>query len=39
LLALSATPALHAFGLTLLVGIGAVLCASPLLRRPPEVAP
>jgi predicted exporter len=34
LLSLSATPALHAFGLTLLLGIGAVWLLSPLLRRP-----
>lgn len=43
LLALSSTPALHAFGLTLLVGIGLVWAGSPWLRRPPapaaEVAP
>lgn len=32
LLALSATPALHAFGLTLLIGIGAVWLLSPCLR-------
>lgn len=32
LLALSATPALHAFGLTLLLGIGLVWIISPLLR-------
>lgn len=35
LLALSATPALHAFGLTLLIGILLVWMASPLLRRVP----
>jgi predicted exporter len=34
LLGLSATPALHAFGLTLLLGIGAVWLLSPLLCRP-----
>lgn len=35
LLALSTTPALHAFGLTLLIGILLVWAASPWLRRPP----
>ena len=34
LLGLSATPALHAFGLTLLLGIGAAWLLSPLLCRP-----
>lgn len=34
LLALSATPALRAFGLTLLLGIGLVWLLSPLLRPP-----
>ena len=34
LLALSTTPALRAFGLTLLVGIGLVWLISPLLRSP-----
>lgn len=34
LLALSSTPALHAFGLTLMIGIAAVWALSPLLRRP-----
>jgi predicted exporter len=37
LLALSATPALHAFGLTLLFGIGLVWLLSPLFR--PHVRP
>jgi predicted exporter len=37
LLALSATPALHAFGLTLLFGIGLVWLLSPLFR--PHVPP
>jgi predicted exporter len=36
LLALSTTPALHAFGLTLLIGILLVWGASPWLRRPPS---
>ncbi|MFT3761463.1 MAG: hypothetical protein QM761_02400 [Pseudoxanthomonas sp.] len=36
LLGLSATPALRAFGLTLLLGIGAVWLLSPLFRPPPE---
>ena len=35
LLALSSTPALHAFGLTLLLGVGLVWAGSPWLRRPP----
>jgi predicted exporter len=40
LLALSNTPALHGFGLTMLVGVGAVLGLSPLFRPPPrEAAP
>lgn len=34
LLALSSTPALHAFGLTLMIGIAAVWAVSPWLRRP-----
>lgn len=34
LLALSSTPALHAFGLTLMIGIAAVWALSPWLRRP-----
>jgi predicted exporter len=34
LLALSSTPALHAFGLTLMIGIALVWAASPCLRRP-----
>lgn len=38
LLALSSTPALHAFGLTLLVGIAAVWAASAWLRKPPAGA-
>lgn len=33
LLALSSTPALHAFGLTLMIGIAAVWALSPLVRR------
>ena len=33
LLALSATPALRAFGLTLLLGIGLVWIISPLFRQ------
>ena len=33
LLALSSTPALHAFGLTLMIGIALVWALSPLLRR------
>jgi predicted exporter len=33
LLALSSTPALHAFGLTLMIGIALVWAASPCLRR------
>ncbi|WP_334179899.1 MMPL family transporter [Pseudoxanthomonas sp.] len=36
LLALSATPALRAFGLTLLFGIGLVWLLSPLFRPPPD---
>lgn len=36
LLALSATPALRAFGLTLLLGIGLVWLLSPLFRPPAE---
>ena len=36
LLALSATPALHTFGLTLLLGIGLVWLLSPLLRAAPD---
>lgn len=40
LLALSSTPALHGFGLTMLVGVGAVWGLSPLFRPPPrEAAP
>jgi predicted exporter len=40
LLALSNTPALHGFGLTMLVGVGAVWGLSPLFRPPPrEAAP
>ncbi len=38
LLALSSTPALHAFGLTLMVGIAAVWALSPCLRRMPAEA-
>lgn len=38
LLALSSTPALHAFGLTLMIGIAAVWALSPLVRRPPVEA-
>ena len=39
LLALSSTPALHAFGLTLMVGVAVVWLGSPCLRRPaPERA-
>ncbi|MCG2594668.1 hypothetical protein LZ009_17965 [Ramlibacter sp. XY19] len=39
LLALSSTPALHAFGLTLMVGVAVVWLGSPCLRRPaPEAA-
>ena len=39
LLAMSSTPALHAFGLTLMVGVAAVWLGSPCLRRPaPEPA-
>ncbi|MDB5857879.1 MAG: hypothetical protein JWQ76_1568 [Ramlibacter sp.] len=39
LLALSSTPALHAFGLTLMVGVAVVWLGSPCLRRPaPEPA-
>lgn len=34
LLALSSTPALHAFGLTLMIGVAAVWALSPWLRRP-----
>ena len=36
LLGLSATPALRAFGLTLLFGIGLVWLISPLFRPPPH---
>ena len=43
LLALSSTPALHAFGLTLLLGIGLVWLISPLFRplhcTPPDPVP
>ncbi len=39
LLGLSATPALRAFGLTLLFGIGLVWVISPLFRPPPHDAP
>ncbi len=39
LLGLSATPALRAFGLTLLFGIGLVWLLSPLFRPPPEHPP
>ena len=39
LLGLSATPALRAFGLTLLFGIGLVWLLSPLFRPPPESPP
>ena len=39
LLGLSATPALRAFGLTLLFGIGLVWLISPLFRPPPHAAP
>jgi predicted exporter len=39
LLGLSATPALRAFGLTLLFGIGLVWMISPLFRPPPHDAP
>ena len=39
LLGLSATPALRAFGLTLLFGIGLVWLISPLFRPPPHDAP
>ena len=38
LLALSQTPALHGFGLTMLVGVGAVWLLSPLFRPPPRDA-
>jgi len=38
LLALSSTPALHAFGLTLLVGIALVWAASAWLRKPSQGA-
>ena len=38
LLALSQTPALHGFGLTMLVGVGAVWALSPLFRPPPRDA-
>lgn len=38
LLALSQTPALHGFGLTMLVGVGAVWLLSPLFRPPPQDA-
>jgi predicted exporter len=34
LLALSSTPALHAFGLTLLLGVALVWALSPWLRQP-----
>lgn len=37
LLALSSTPALHAFGLTMMLGVLLVWAASPVLRRPPAV--
>lgn len=39
LLGLSATPALRAFGLTLLFGIGLVWLISPLFRPPPHDVP
>jgi predicted exporter len=39
LLALSATPALHAFGLTLLLGIGSVWALSPFFRPHANHAP
>ncbi len=39
LLGLSATPALRAFGLTLLFGIGLVWLLSPLFRPPPDPSP
>lgn len=39
LLALSETPALHGFGLTMLVGVGAVWGLSPLFRPWPREAP
>jgi predicted exporter len=39
LLALSSTPALHAFGLTLMVGVGVVWLGSPCLRRAPAKEP
>lgn len=39
LLALSSTPALHAFGLTLMIGIVLVWAGSPWLRRAPPGAP
>lgn len=39
LLALSSTPALHAFGLTLMIGIAVVWAGSPLLRREPAGKP
>lgn len=39
LLALSSTPALHAFGLTLMIGVALVWAGSPWLRRPPAGAP
>ncbi|SDR10650.1 Predicted exporter [Pseudoxanthomonas sp. CF385] len=39
LLGLSATPALRAFGLTLLFGIGLVWLLSPLFRPPPDHSP
>jgi predicted exporter len=38
LLALSSTPALHAFGLTLMIGVALVWAASPWLRRDPAGA-
>lgn len=39
LLAWSSTPVLHAFGLTLMIGIAAVWVLSPWLRPPPRVPP
>jgi len=38
LLALSSTPALHAFGFTLMIGVALVWAGSPWLRREPEKA-
>ena len=38
LLALSQTPALHGFGLTMLVGVGAVWLLAPIFRTPPRNA-